>query len=158
MTRAQELIARYGLQRHPEGGWFAEDYTCRWEKDGRPLAGSIFFLLDGAELSHFHQIDCDELWYFHEGCGLKITMLLDGRKSELLLGLGPGERACVLLPAGSVFAAENLDKTGCTFLSCATAPAFRYEGFRLVYPGELEELIPEEARALRYLAMEEDAT
>ena len=31
-------------------------------------------------------IDCDEIWYFHEGCGMKITMILDGKKvsSELL--------------------------------------------------------------------------
>ena len=73
----------------------------------------------------------------------------------MLLGRDPaaGERACVLLPAGAVFAAENLDKTGCTFLSCATAPAFRYEGFRLISAEELEKLIPQEAAGLRRLAI-----
>ena len=158
MTRARELIESYGLKRHPEGGWFAEDYTCPRDKEGRPLAGSIFFLLDGEELSHFHQIDCDELWYYHEGCGLKVTVLTDGKRSQLHLGMGPGERAAVLLPAGAVFAAENRDKAGYTFLSCATAPAFRYEGFRLISRAELEELIPEEAPELRYLAVEEEKT
>lgn len=155
MRRAQELIVAYGLHQHPEGGWFAEDYTCPWDKDGRPLAGSIFFLLDGEEVSHFHQIDCDELWYYHEGGGLKITMLLQGELRTMLLGRdqAAGERACVLLPAGAVFAAENLDKTGYTFLSCATAPAFRYEGFRLISAEELEKLIPREAAGLRRLAI-----
>ena len=155
MKRAQELIIAYGLQPHPEGGWFAEDYTCPWDKDGRPLAGSIFFLLDGEEVSHFHQIDCDELWYYHEGCGLKITVLFQGELRTMLLGRDPaaGERACVLLPAGAVFAAENLDKTGCTFLSCATVPAFRYEGFRLISAEKLEKLIPQEAAGLRRLAI-----
>lgn len=158
MTRARELIEAYGLERHPEGGWFAEDYTCPWDKEGRPLAGSIFFLLDGEELSHFHRIDCDELWYYHEGCGLTITVVLNGKSSEMYLGTAPGERAAVLLPAGAVFAAENREKTGYTFLSCATAPAFRYEGFRLISRTELEELIPEEASKLRYLAAEEEKT
>ena len=49
MTRAQELIEGYGLKRHPEGGWFAEVYTAPFEKEGRPLAGSIYFLLDAGE-------------------------------------------------------------------------------------------------------------
>ena len=157
MTRAQELIEGYGLKRHPEGGWFAEDYTCPRDKEGRPLAGSIFFLLDGEELSHFHQIDCDELWYYHEGCGLTITVLLNGKCVRLHLGMGSGERASVLLPAGAVFAAENREKSGYTFLSCATSPAFRYEGFRLISGAELKELIPGEASKLCYLAAEEEA-
>ena len=153
--RTEALKREYGLKIHPEGGWFAEDYTCPFSHGGRPLAGSIYFLLEGAERSHFHQIDCDELWYFHEGCGLKITVLFRGARSELLLGTGEGQRACVLLPAGAVFGAENLDKAGFTFLSCATAPAFRYEGFRLISRAELEELCPDAAESLRDLVLEE---
>ena len=154
MDRASELRRIYSLERHPEGGWFAEDYTCPFTKEGRPLAGSIYFLLDRDELSHFHQIDCDELWYYHEGCGLKITVLQDGVLSRLFLGLGEGQRACALLPAGSIFAAENLDKTGFTFLSCATAPGFRYEGFRLIGRRELGAICPGEAESLDYLVLE----
>lgn len=156
MDRAEQLRRAYGLSLHPEGGWFAEDYTCPVRKEDRPLAGSIYFLLAGEELSHFHQIDCDELWYYHEGCGLKITLLLDGVQSELLLGMGEGQRACVLLPAGAIFAAENLDKQGYTFLSCATAPAFRYEGFRMIDRRELERIAPRDAESLGYLILEEE--
>ena len=155
MDRASELRAAYALERHPEGGWFAEDYTCPFVHEGRPLAGSIYFLLDGPELSHFHQIDCDELWYFHEGCGLKITVLQNGEVSRLLLGMAPGQRACALLPAGAIFAAENLEQSGYTFLSCATAPGFRYEGFRLIGREELGAIAPREAEKLAYLVLEE---
>ncbi len=156
MTRVEQLKTAYALRQHPEGGWFSEVYTAPWQSEGRALAGSIYFLLDGEELSHFHQIDCDEIWYYHEGCGLAITVLHEGRRE--LLRLGPdveqGQAAMIVIPAGAVFAAENLDKGGYTFLSCATTPAFRYEGFRLVGRGELAARFPEDAAELGRLAFE----
>ena len=54
----EKLNKIYILQRHEEGGWYLEVYTSPFTKDGRPMAGSICFLLDGEEISHFHQIDC----------------------------------------------------------------------------------------------------
>ena len=47
--RADELKRQYGLEKHIEGGWFAEYYTAPFKADGRPLAGSIYFLLDRGE-------------------------------------------------------------------------------------------------------------
>ncbi len=151
MDRQEQLKRAYELVRHPEGGWFAEDYTAPFLSGARPTAGSIFFLLDGPEISHFHQIDCDEIWYFHEGCGLRVTVLFEGGTERLLVGndLAAGQRAAVVLPAGSIFAAENLDPAGYTFLSCATTPAFRYEGFRFVRRDEIRYLRPDEMDLLR---------
>ena len=154
MNTADILKTAYSLERHPEGGWFAEVYTSPFQQDGRPLAGSIYFLLDRDEISHFHQIDCDEIWYFHEGCGMRITLLLNGEKQELLLGnnLAAGQRAMALMPKGALFAAENIDRKGYTFVSCATAPAFRYSGFRLIGRQELQEQFPEFADGMLHLA------
>ena len=45
MSREKELISEYGLDKHPEGGWFSESYTSADTRDGRPLSGSIYFLL-----------------------------------------------------------------------------------------------------------------
>ena len=45
-ARTEQLKEAYRLEAHPEGGWFAEVYTAPSEKDGRKLAGSIYFLLD----------------------------------------------------------------------------------------------------------------
>ena len=59
--RSDELKEKYKLAAPPEGGWFAEVFTAPFEKDGRALAGSIYFLLDAGEKSQFHQIDCEEL-------------------------------------------------------------------------------------------------
>lgn len=155
-TRTDVLKEFYQLQQHPEGGWFAEVYTAPFEKDGRPLAGSIYFLLDTGELSHFHEIDCDEIWYYHEGCGMKITVLTENGREELLLGMNAqaGERAMALIPAGAIFGAENLDPEGYTFVSCATTPNFTYEGFRLVGKEEIKDKYPEIAGEIEYLAYE----
>ena len=156
MNRSEQLKAAYHLEKHPEGGWFSEVYTTPFQAEGRPLAGSICFLLDQKEISHFHQIDCDEIWYYHEGCGLKITVLQDGKRETLLLGNDweAGQRAMAVIPKGVVFAAENMDPAGYTFLSCATAPAFRYAGFRLVSRKEIGESYPMLREEIGYLAFE----
>ena len=156
MNRSEQLKAAYHLEKHPEGGWFSEVYTAPFQAEGRPLAGSIYFQLDQNEISHFHQIDCDEIWYYHEGCGLKITLLQDGKRSVLLLGndLEQGQRAMAVIPKGAVFAAENIDPAGYTFLSCATTPAFRYEGFRMVSRKEIAESYPQLGNELEHLAFE----
>jgi len=156
--RPETLKKAYHLAAHPEGGWFAEAYTAPFTAGDRPLAGSIYFLLGGGEISHFHQIDCDEIWYWHEGCGLRITLLQNGEKRELLLGgdVQAGQRAMAVIPAGAVFAAENIDGGGYTFMSCATVPAFRYEGFRLVGREEIADTFPGDGALLR-LAFDETA-
>ena len=143
-VNADELKEIYSLERHSEGGFFAEMYTSPFVCDGRPTAGSIYFLLEGDDVSHFHQIDCDEIWYYHAGCGMKIISLRDGFVEEILLGVDPklNQRPMVVVPAGTIFAAENLDKNDFTFISCATTPRFTYEGFRLVTRSELKKLYP----------------
>ena len=155
MERSEILKASYKLIRHSEGGWFRELYTASSTHDNRPLAGSIYFLLDGEEISHFHQIDCDEIWYYHEGCGMKITVLNDNAMSEYFLGpdIENGQNFFVVIPQNAIFAAENLDKEGgFTFVSCVTTPKFRYEGFRLVSKFEIRAKYPDIADKIEYLA------
>lgn len=146
--RAEQLKKAYNLQAHPEGGWFAEVYTAPFETDGRALAGSIYFLLDAGEVSQFHQIDCEELWFYHEGCGVRIAVLHDGELKEYRLGpdCEHGQRAMVAVPKDAIFSAENLMPDGFTFVSCVTAPKFRYEGFRLVGDDEIREKYPNALR------------
>ena len=156
MDRISELQEAYALSPHPEGGWFAEVYTAPFTQDGRALMGSIYFLLCGDDISHFHEIDCDELWYYHEGSGLKITVLQGGSCETILLGAqqSAGQRMMAVIPAGAVFAAENIDPCGYTFLSCATAPAFRYDGFRLIDRRDLRARFPGRADDLQRLAFD----
>ena len=155
--RADILKLKYDLKPHPEGGWFSEVYTSEDEAMGRPLAGSIYFLLDAGEISHFHRIDCDELWYFHEGCGLILTVIDGSALKRLALGndTGQGQRAMVLIPKGCIFAAENKDPKGYTFISCATAPKFCYDGFELLGKEDILAAYPEATEDILRLAFEE---
>lgn len=161
MTRADQLKRAYSLAPHPEGGSFSECYTAPFrDAAGRPLMGSIYFLLERDEISHLHVIDCDELWYFHEGCGLAVTAIYkDGAVERLLLGGDEtaGQRAMCLLPAETVFAAENVDPNGYSFVSCATTPKFTYDAFRLIAKEELRALCPARYEELARLAMNDPA-
>ncbi len=153
--RAESLKQAFSLIPHPEGGFFAETYTAPFEVNGRSLAGSIYFLLEGDQISHLHRIDCDEVWYYHEGCGLKITVLRDGQKSTLLLGPDPerGQAPMAVIPAGCAFASENTDKTGYTLVSCMTAPHFTYDAFHLLSMDEVRSIMPDTADELGYLIL-----
>lgn len=152
----QKLKDTYNLQQHSEGGWFAEIYTAPFKQKKRATAGSIYFLLDKEEISHFHQLDCDEIWLYHAGCGMKITVLNDGQIEEHLLGVDTtrNERAMVVIPAGAIFAAENIDKTYYTFISCVTTPRFNYKSFRLVTKAELKKIYPHISNDLLRMAYE----
>ncbi|MBR2822775.1 MAG: cupin domain-containing protein [Clostridia bacterium] len=150
-NRIEELMKVYGLTAHPEGGSFVEAWESTERRGERPLAGSIYFLLRGAEISHLHVIDCDEVWYYHEGCGMEIVMVdREGGVERAHLGpdTGKGQRMMIAIPAGVVFGARNLNPEGYTFVSCATAPRFTYNGFRLVNRQEMEKRCPKEAASL----------
>lgn len=152
--RSDELKKLYQMERHVEGGFFSEAYTAPFTHDDRPLAGSIYYLLDAGEVSRLHQIDCDEIWYYHEGCGMRITVLAENEKREYLLGgnAEAGERASVVIPKGGVFAAENLRPDGFTFVSCLTVPKFAHSGYRLIDRAELKARFPAHYDALAHLA------
>lgn len=157
VSAADELIARLKLEPHPEGGHFRRVYTAPFlQETGRAFAGSIYFLLRGEAISHFHCIDCDELWYFHRGCGARI-FCIDGAGQLRTLLLGPeaehGQAPMVLIPAGTVFASENLDKAGFTLMSCATVPQFAYERFTLFSRRTLLARFPQHGDLIRRLAM-----
>ncbi len=151
MTRAEIIREKYGMRKHPEGGAYSEVYTAPFEKDGRPLAGNIYYLLEGREFSCMHELDCDEIWFYHEGCGLRITVLTpDGRKETRLLGkdILNGEQHMAVIPKGCVFAAGNLEEDEYTLISCITTPGYKESGFRMVgrkeaavrFPDVLDEL------------------
>ena len=140
---ARRIIEDFALEVHPEGGCFREMYTSAALSDGeRQAGGSIYFLLQPGAVSHYHQIDCEEIWYYHAGGGLKVYLISpQGELSVQKLGLdfAAGERPMVVISQGTIFAAENLRADDYTFVSCATFPKFRYEGFRLVPYADLEQ-------------------
>jgi len=130
---ADALIGLLGLVRHPEGGWYSETWRAPTSDGSRAASTGIYFLLEEGERSHWHRVDADELWLFHDGAPLELSMS-DGAGDQIdhhVLGreLLAGQRPQVVVPAGRWQAAEPLGAW--TLLSCVVAPGFVFEGFEL---------------------------
>lgn len=130
---ADAIIRKLELMPHPEGGWYRQTWVGP-EVGGRASGTAILFLLQAGERSHWHRVDADEIWLWHAGSPLVLSMGVD-RAEELRLGpdvLG-GEVVQAVVPAGWWQAARS---TGAwTLVSCTVSPGFRFEGFELAPPG-----------------------
>ncbi|RID91425.1 cupin domain-containing protein [Gemmobacter lutimaris] len=136
MTEAQRLIAALGLERHPEGGW----YRQTWIDDsspGRPGGTAIHFLLQAGERSHWHRVDAVEIWHWHAGAPLILSLAETAEGPARDIRLGPdvlaGEAPQVIVPAHHWQAAAPTGDWG--LVSCTVTPGFRFEGFTLAAPG-----------------------
>jgi len=134
---APGLIEQLGLERHPEGGWYRETYRQKAPGAGRGHATAIYYLLEAGDISRWHRVtDADELWVYHTGGALEITLSPDGeRRDEHRLGLdmAAGERPQVLVPAGCWQTARPLSLF--TLVTCIVAPAFLFESFEMAPEG-----------------------
>ena len=130
---ADQIIARLGLQPHPEGGHYREMFRAAAGKDGRGASTAIFFLLKAGERSHWHRVDAEELWIFQAGAPLRLLVASDGVTVETLLGPGRTEAPQRLVHAGEWQAAEA--ELGWTLVSCVVVPGFRFEGFEMAPEG-----------------------
>jgi len=151
---AQHIIHKLGLQQHPEGGYFKEIYRNRTEINNRNMATSIYFLLHDEEKSHFHKLTSDELWYYHEGHPLKVHMITpDGSYHYKILGsLTEGD--CLpqlVIPAGTIFGAEMIDKTGYCLMGCMVSPGFHFDDFYLYTTSELQQKFPAHTNIIEHL-------
>jgi predicted cupin superfamily sugar epimerase len=131
MSDAATLIARLGLARHPEGGWFRETHRQPDPAGGRDLSTAILFLLEAGQRSHWHRVDAVETWFWHAGAPLLLridheAILLGG---DVLAGQSPQG----IVPAHAWQAAEA--DAGWALVSCVVTPAFDFAGFELAPPG-----------------------
>jgi len=134
---ADEIIALLGLAPHPEGGYFRETFRDAPGADGRAASTAIYFLLKRGERSHWHTVDAVEIWHWHAGAPLKLSLAATdaGPVTELALGadLAAGERPQGVVPPHHWQAAETLGDW--TLVGCTVAPGFDFAGFRLAPPG-----------------------
>ena len=130
---AREIIRRLELQPHPEGGWYRQTWVGP-EVGGRASGTAILFLLQAGERSHWHRVDADEIWLWHAGAPLILSL---GQTVAQDLRLGPEvlgtEVVQAVVPAGWWQAARS---TGAwSLVSCTVSPGFRFDGFELAPPG-----------------------
>jgi predicted cupin superfamily sugar epimerase len=133
--RAEDVAAALGLAPHPEGGWYRETWRDAPAGGRRGAGTAILFLLSAERHAHWHRVDAAELWLWHAGGPLVLTLSPDGHDAEAhLLGpdLGASQSPQRLVPAGWWQTAASLGRW--TLVSCTVSPAFRFEGFELAPP------------------------
>ena len=132
---ADALVTLFGLQPHPEGGWYAETWRDP-ASDGERAAGSaIYFLLRAGESSRWHRVDATEIWHHYAGAPLELRIASDGPATTMILGddVDLGERPQAVVPPGAWQAARSLGDW--TLVGCTVAPAFEFAGFELAPEG-----------------------
>jgi predicted cupin superfamily sugar epimerase len=131
---AAEIIARFELKPHPEGGHFRETFRDANEHDGRAASTAIYFLLARGERSHWHRIDAAEVWHYYAGSPLALSIANDGPVETIRLGadLAAGERPQAVVPAHAWQAAESLGDW--TLVGCTVAPGFDFPMIELAEP------------------------
>ena len=101
---AAAVIAALGLSPHPEGGHYRETFRDpRTDPDGRAVSTAILFLLGAGEVSEWHRVDAAEIWHWHAGAPLVLTLSPDGHDASAR-HLGPallaGQTPQLVVPAG----------------------------------------------------------
>jgi predicted cupin superfamily sugar epimerase len=156
-----ELIARLGLVRHPEGGWYRECYRCQETVPGdalpdrfggaRSFCTSIYFLLEHGDISALHRIKSDELWHFYAGSPLTVHAITpEGDHRQWLLGAAAGAAFQAAVPAGCWFGAE-IPAGAFALVGCTVSPGFDFADFELAERGRLEAEYPQHHALIRRL-------
>lgn len=164
MKTANYWIEKLELQKHPEGGWFREIYRseeivpkkCLSDNYSgeRNFSTSIYYLLEGENISAFHRIKSDEIWHFYSGTSAIEIWTLENREiTKRHLGKDICNNECfqIIIPKNTWFAARLLNTNGFALIGCTVSPGFHFNDFELggeklllEFPelaGEIRELI-----------------
>lgn len=131
---ADQIIARLNLAPHPEGGHYRQTWAA--SNAGRPTGTCIYFLLKAGEASHWHKVDATEIWLYHAGAPLVLSMsdTDTGPAADHLLtpDLNAGAPQ-IIVPENHWQAARTTGDF--TLVSCTVSPGFSFDGFTLAAPG-----------------------
>ena len=147
--KAKKYIKQLQLKKHPEGGYFKEIYRSgemilpehlpKRYKSSRNFSTSIYFLLEGKQISTFHLLQSDELWHFYDGSSVILYVI--NQKGELSIKKLGKKKDCELqltIEKQNWFAAEVEDKKSFALFGCTVSPGFEFEDFKM---GRRDELI-----------------
>ena len=159
MKNAEYYIKKLEMLPHVEGGYFKESFLSEDKvRENKNLWSSIYFLLRTGEVSNFHRLKSDELWYYHDGEALTIYMISpDGELITKQLGtnIENGETPQVLVPKGYIFGSA-MNNEGFSLVGCMVAPAFEYEDFELFEREYLLNLYPNHKDVILKLTREKN--
>ena len=162
MQSIENLIEQMQLQPHPEGGYYRStlraDDTLTLERGERPLYTSIYFLLRSQDISHFHRLQSDEIWYYHGGSALTIHMIhSDGTYEAQKLGLNVdvGERPQIIVKKNTIFGSSVDEENTFGLVGCMVAPGFDFVDFELFTQQQLLAQYPQHEAVIKKMAYEQ---
>ncbi len=134
---ARMLIDRLGLAPHPEGGWYRETWRGEADASGRSGGTAILFLLEQGQRSHWHKVDAAEIWAWHAGAPLALSIAPGDTGPVTTTTLGGdvlrGEAPQAIVPPHHWQAAHA--PRGWALTSCFVVPGFDFAGFTLAPAG-----------------------
>ena len=135
MTTADQIITQLNLAPHPEGGHYRQ--TWQAGNAGRATGTCIYFLLKAGETSHWHTVDATEIWLYHAGAPLTLSLAETDAGPAIDHILGPdvfaGEHPQIIVPTDHWQSARSTGDY--TLVSCTVSPGFDFAGFHLAAPG-----------------------
>ncbi|MBO9713557.1 cupin domain-containing protein [Sphingomonas sp.] len=136
VAEAKKIIAALGLAPHPEGGWYRETWRAGAAPGERSAGTAIHFLLEQGQRSHWHRVDAEEIWLWHAGSPVTLSIADTEVSQPGAMALGAdvlaGEAPQLRVPAGAWQAAEA--RAGWALVSCIVVPGFDFAGFELAAP------------------------
>jgi predicted cupin superfamily sugar epimerase len=163
-NQLRELVDKFELMPHPEGGFYKEMYRSAEQLPAaslparfggeRSFSTAIYFLLVKNNFSAFHRIKSDECWHFYTGDSLLVHVIHPDARYELIrLGnhIAAGETFQAIVPAGAWFASETAPGGEFSFVGCTVAPGFDFADFELAERASLEMAFPQHAGIIRRL-------
>ncbi len=134
---ADKIIKALSLAPHPEGGWYRQTWAAEATGNARPAGTAILYLLKTGERSHWHKVDADEIWHFHSGTPLTLSIAASDQGPADDFTLGPdvmsGQSPQILVPKHHWQAARAQD--GWALVGCTVSPGFQFDGFQMAPDG-----------------------
>jgi predicted cupin superfamily sugar epimerase len=153
----ENTVRELDLLPHPEGGFYRETYRSEQtvQSGKRNLMTAIYFLLTSENVSRFHRIQSDELWFHHAGSPLIVHTLDAAGHHEYIVGsdFAKGYLPQFLVPKHTIFGSSVLEKDSYALVSCVVAPGFDFADFELFPQAELLQMFPAEAEIIRKMSV-----
>ncbi|MGC1502905.1 MAG: cupin domain-containing protein [Sulfitobacter sp.] len=130
---ADQIIRHLNLAPHPEGGYYRQTWVAG--NTGRPTGTCIYFLLKDGETSHWHRVDATEIWLYHTGAPLVLSLAeteTGPARDHLLTPDLQNGAPQLIVPEQHWQSARTTGEY--TLVSCTVSPGFQFEGFTLAPP------------------------
>ena len=149
---AKFWIRKLKLDKHPEGGYYANTYRSDRNVNlpgytgHRSTCTVIYYLLTGKQFASFHIMKSDEIWHFYSGSSLTLHIIdAKGKLKKSVLGpkFDAGEQFQVTVKSDCWFAASVNEKKSYSLVGCTVSPGFDYKDWKISSRKELTEIYPQ---------------